>query len=127
MVVAAGTAHGQPEKRLAKGVDAVIHPVGLVLRNVDRPMQRLAKKPESRADDRLVRAGLRIDAWPLHEIAGNLLADELVVGQVVVERLHDPVAILPGIGNDVIKLVSSRLAIPRHVEPVPREPFAIVG
>ena len=127
VVVAAGTAHGQPEKRLAEGVDAVVHPVGLVLRNVDRPMHRLAQKPESRADDRLVRAGLRIDPWPFDEIAGNLLADELVVGQVVVERLHDPVAILPGVGDPIIELVSPRLAIPRHVEPVPREPLAIVG
>ena len=127
MVVAAGTAQGQPEKRLAEGVDAVVHPVGLVLRDVDRPMHRLAQKPESGADDRFIRAGLRIDPWPFDEIARDLFTDELVVGQVGVERLYNPVAILPRVGDPIIELVSPRLAIPRHIEPVPREPFAIVG
>jgi hypothetical protein len=50
---------------------------------------------------------------------------ELVVGQVVVERADDPVAIAPGVGADFVVLESIALREAREVQPVLGPMFAI--
>ena len=58
-------------------------------------------------------------------IAGELTADEGVVGHVGVEGGHDPVAVGPGIGPFGIHLVAVGVGIPDDVEPVLGHPFAV--
>ena len=127
MVVAAGAAERQPEKRLAKGVDAVVDVVRLVLLDVDGRVDLLAQEPEARADDRLVGSGAAVEPRPREQVAGDLLANELVVREVGVERPDDPVPVLERIGNLVVELVPARLRIADHVEPVPGESLPVVG
>ena len=57
------------------------------------------------------------------EVAGDLLADELVVRLVGVERGDHPVAVSPGLGIHHVGL-AARLGEPRHVEPVPSPALA---
>ena len=58
------------------------------------------------------------------QIAGELPGEELVVGQVVVERADDPVAIRRHVALDV-GLVAVRVGVAREVEPVHRHPLAV--
>ena len=60
-------------------------------------------------------------------VAGELLADEAVVGLVVVERADDVVAVAPGVGLGVVALVAVGLGEPDEVEPVPAPLLAVAG
>ena len=55
----------------------------------------------------------------------NLLDDELVVGQVAVERVDDPVAVEPDLARLVL-LVAVAVGVAGRVEPVPRPALAVV-
>ena len=125
VVVASRASQREPEKRLAERVHAVVDPVGLVLADVDRRVDLLAEQPEAGTDDRLVAAG-GVEPRRLGEVAGDLLADKPVVGQVGVEGPHHPVAILPRVGDRVVELVPAGLRVADDVEPMPGEPLAVV-
>ena len=64
-------------------------------------------------------------------VGGELFANELVVRQIVVERLDDVVAIGPGVGIER-SLLASPVELPlgvgvaRHIEPVTAPAFAVV-
>ena len=126
MVVATGTAEREPEERLAEGVDAVVGPVGVVLADVHRRVHLLAQIPEAGAHDRTIAAG-RVEPRIGHQVAGDLLADEAVVGEVVVEGVDNPVSIPPGVRDLVVELVAAGLGEPDDIEPVAGEPLAEVG
>ena len=59
-----------------------------------------------------------------HLVAGELQADELVVGQVAIQRLDHPVAISPGVGPGLVELEAVGFGEPRQVEPVLSPTFA---
>src|SRR5436190_70948 len=52
-------------------------------------------------------------------VAGQLVADELVVRSVVVEGPDDVIAVRPGVGPGGVGLEAGRLGEADHVEPVP--------
>ena len=126
MVVATGASKCQTQKRLAKRIHFVVDAIGLVLRNVNRRVNLLAQKPEARADHRLICTRDRVDPRILDEVAGDLLSNELVVWQIVIEGLHDPIAVTPDIWNRKVKLMAAGLAVANHIQPMPRETFPIV-
>ena len=127
VVVAAGTAEGQAEKRLAKRVDPVVGAVCIILSDVDGRMDFLPQIPEAGSDHRFVRPRQRIEPRMRQQVASNLLAHELIVGQIGVERLEHPIAVAPGIGDRQIEFVAPRFGIAHHIEPMAGEAFAIVG
>ena len=59
------------------------------------------------------------------QVAGDLLDDELVVGQVAVERVDDPVAIEPDAARLVL-LEAVGVGVAGGVEPVPAPALAVV-
>ena len=61
------------------------------------------------------------------DVAGDLLAEKLVVGLVGVERLDHIVAIPPGIGAELITLEAVGVGVVGDVEPVAGPAFAVVG
>ena len=61
------------------------------------------------------------------EIAGHLLADEDVVGLVVVERLDDVVAILPGKRCRIVARLAGRVGIADDIKPVPAPSLTVGG
>ena len=62
----------------------------------------------------------------LHEIAGELFADELVVGKVAVEGADDPVAIAPRERVGVVFVATIGIAIAGDIQPMSTPAFAIV-
>ena len=89
-------------------------------------MDLLAEIPEACSEHRQVGAG-GVQPGRVEKVAGDLLADELVVGEIGVEAVDHPIAVAPGIGNGEIELVATRLAIADDVEPVAGKPLAEVG
>ena len=59
------------------------------------------------------------------QVAGDLLDDELVVGQVAVEGADDPVAIEPDLARLVL-LVAVGIGITRGIEPEPSPALAVM-
>ena len=57
----------------------------------------------------------------------DLLADELVVRLVVVERVDHVVAVAPRVRPRVVLLEARRVGVAGHVEPVPAPALAVVG
>ena len=66
-------------------------------------------------------------ATNLEDVAGDLEAGELVVGEVTVEGVDDPVAIAPGIRPELVELEPVALAVAGEVEPEPRPADAVAG
>ena len=60
------------------------------------------------------------------QVAGELLDDEPVVGQVAVEGVDDPVAIEPDVPRLVL-LEPVGVGVPGRVEPVPAPALAVMG
>ena len=124
VVVAAGAGDHRGLERLGERVELVVDDVVPDHPEVDAGVVvDLAEPVEGGPDGRLVEPAVVVPAGVGQEVAGDLLADEPVVGQVVVEGPDDVVPIAPGVGNIIIPLVPVRLREPDHVQPVPREPL----
>ncbi len=80
----------------------------------------LSQTIESRADDGLVDIELVIDAGVREQVSGDLLANELIVGNVLVESTDHIVAVAPRADDLVVPLISAGLGEANEVEPVPR-------
>ena len=63
----------------------------------------------------------------LEQIAGNLLPDELVIGQIAIEGGDDVVAVPVGVRVGQILVETVRLRIADDVEPVPAPTFTVAG
>ncbi len=60
------------------------------------------------------------------DIAGNLLANELVVGQVGVETADDVIAVSPRVRSKLVVFEPVALCVTDHVEPMAAPAFAVV-
>jgi hypothetical protein len=63
----------------------------------------------------------------LHEVARDLLFEELVIGFVVVEGLDDVVAVTPGIGVGDIDFFAAAFPVTSDVKPVAGPALAEAG
>ena len=127
MIVAARAADGQAEEAARHDVDAIVPLVGA--RDLDRAVVVEPRaEPEEPERRQRARARRRI----AEQIAGELRAHELVVRQVVVERLDHPVAIQIRVRVRVvaaplrIERAVVVLAVARDVEPEAAPRFAVV-
>ena len=116
MIVAPGTGNRQPQNRLASHIDLLVNNVikhfDLVLFRHQLRAQR--QKPGGNDPGRI--DGL--SGWRRQQIAGDLLADELVVRHVSIERINNVISIAPGMGIAVILIGPGRIGIARHVQPM---------
>jgi hypothetical protein len=53
------------------------------------------------------------------EIARELLDREAIEGQVVVDRIDDPVAVTPGVGAMIVLFITVTVGVAGAVEPMP--------
>ena len=115
VVVAAGAGQGHAEHPARDRVD-------LLVDHVDRELDRVARVVTLGADGQVAGRDLLGSALVVaaggQEITGELLAEELVVGQVRLESVDDPVPVAPGVGIDDVRVLAARLRVARDVEPV---------
>ena len=122
VVVAAGAADRLGQERPPDDVHLLVDDVDEHLVDVLLGQHLRAEGQEPRrgeAREPLVVAGRR------HQVAGNLLLHEAVVGLVGVERLDDPVAIAERIGVRDVLVEPVRVGVAGDVEPVPAPAFAV--
>ena len=62
-----------------------------------------------------------------HEVARDLLANELVVRLVTIERIDHVIAIAIGLRDGIVGAVAGGIRIAHDVEPVPAPTLAVVG
>ena len=118
----AGEADAQAEKHLAHRVDHVL--MGQVHVLIDVVAEAAGNRQET-GGDHAVRIGLR-RTIRRQDVAGDLVADELVIGHVAVERGDDPVAIPPRMGQRMIGVLAGGVGIAHQVEPVPSPALAVM-
>ena len=73
----------------------------------------------------LVELICRVDARRLQQVAGELFADELVVGDVGIEGADQVVAVTPGLRDSGISFAPVRVGVADEVHPVAGEVFAV--
>ena len=125
VIVTTGAVDGQTQERLSHGADDVFQLVlphhalhGFALLRLTNRVVGTGDQKAGRFDGvRVVRS---------QHVAGQLQADELVVGHVAIEGIDNPVAIAPGIGTRLVKLEAVALAEAHHIEPVPRPADAVL-
>jgi hypothetical protein len=103
----------------AGDADAVHHRVKAVFIRVDAAFfiqHRVSMKP---GGDDVLRRGIR------QHVSGELLDAELIEGHVIIQRLHDPVAIGPDLARAVF-LEAVRVRITCEIEPAARPAFAVL-
>ena len=120
VIVASGAVDRHAQDDLSGGGDDAIERIVSGLRPVGRFIVPDPQAVESRRDQGLGRAGVDL-------VAGQLLADELVVRLVAVVGVDHIIAVAPGEGLGRVALVTVGLAEPDQVEPVPGPVLAIVG
>ena len=119
VIVTAGTGYRQALKGLSQRVDLVINHVRTNLAETNTiVMAQFSQTQERGSDQRLIDTLLGVDARLFEEIAGQMFANELVVGNVVIERADEVVTVKPGAFDFVIPIVAESLGEPHDVHPV---------
>ena len=124
VIVAAGAGGGEPEERLGIDIDLVLDHLHLVVEGIDRYEAELHHPQMRRADRRFIEPLGGVPTRIGEEVAGDLLAHELVVGEIVVERPDEVIAVAPRIGKLGVPLAAVRLAVADEIHPVAREALA---
>ena len=124
MIVAAGAGGGEPEERLGIDIDLVLDHLHLVVEGIDRYEAELHHPQMRRANRRFIEPLGGVPTRIGEKVAGDLLAHELVVGEIGVERPNEVVAVAPRIGKLGVSLAAVRLAVADEIHPVAREALA---
>src|SRR5205814_141208 len=118
---------GDAEEGFAGDVDGVVGDVGEDFAFVGVAVAPVADCIHAGGDD-----GVGVDfggRFSGQEVAGDLLFDKFVVGQVVVEGADDPVAITPRFGDVAVAADAARvlgIGVAHDVEPVAAPVFAVM-
>jgi hypothetical protein len=124
VIVAPGAGDRQAEDATGERVHAVLQFIGLGLGLACGAFAELgshALESEAREPRRVIRDR------PREEITRDLQPDEVVVGKVVVEGLHDPVAVAEGGGRRREERIALVVRIAGHIQPVAAPALAVVG
>ena len=120
MVVALRASEGQAEDGFTEGLHAVGVVVDEVLGGNRAPLVGVHVIALESGGDELAVVGVR------HEVTGDLLRDEAVVGLVVVEGLDDPVApepeVTPSVDGEAVGV-----GVAGGIQPIEAHAFAEVG
>ena len=122
VIVAAGAAEAQAHHRCPEGVDGVLDREVVVFLRIEAEAAGDGKKPGRH--DALVTGlwGPRRGA----DVAGDLVAEKLVVGEIAVEGVDAVVAVAPGDRDGIVGRFAGGVGVADDVEPMPG-PLLAVG
>ena len=112
MIVAAGAADCEPQKRAAGGADQIVKVIVAIVRILLLPEQDAWRDAVEAGSNQAVISHL------VELVARELLQNELRVRLVGVERLNHVVAIAPGVGIVVIVDMTPAVGVPGNIQPV---------
>ena len=127
VVVAAGAGHRQAQEGLGEHVDLVVDLVGPGLDRVDGSVEAFAQPEKTGADRRFPVDPVRPQTLFRQQVSGHVLANEAVIGNVLVEGPNDGVAVAPDIGLGVVELVTVGFGKADQVQPMASPALAVVG
>ena len=125
MVVAAGAGDRESEEGLRDDVDLVVDVADLLIDRVDRLVAVFDHAEVAGAEGRLIELFRFIEARGLQQIAGELFADELVVGDVGIEGADEVIAVAPSLRDGWIAFAAMRVGVADEIHPVTGEVFAV--
>ena len=125
MVVAAGAGDRESEEGLRDDVDLVIDVADLLIDRVDRLVAVFDHAEVAGAYGRLIELFRFVEARGLQQVASELFADELVVGDVGIEGADEVIAVAPGLRDGRIAFAAVRVGVADEIHPVAREVFAV--
>ena len=79
-----------------------------------------------RANGRLVEAKFLVESWLDQQVTGYVLAQQLIIGDISIQRTDEIVAVLVGMRDARITLAPKRLGVANPVHPMPRPALAKV-
>ena len=123
VVVAPGTAHGEPQKRFARGADHLVDGVRPNLRRLDRIL--IAHRIVGPRNQKRHADFHRRITWP-DRVPRQMFKHPTVEGFIVVQGLDDVVAIGPGIVDKMVYFKSGALSKAYHVQPMSGPMLTIV-
>ena len=127
MVVATRAGDGEAEKGFGDDVDLVVGETHFFLERVDGGEAVEDHAEVADAEGGLVEAEGGVEAGFFEEVAGEVFADELVVGDVGVEGADEIVAVAPRVGHGCIALAAVGIGVARPIHPMTRPAFAETG
>ncbi len=126
VVVTSRAGHGQAQERLGEHVELVVQPLAFVLPDVHGRMILLAEEGPAGPQHGFVLFGSGPQPRLRKQVAGEMFLQELIVGHAGVEGADQVIAVLPGIGDREVVLVSAGFGVADEVHPVSRPPLAEV-
>ena len=123
VIVAAGAAQAEAKNGLAQRVDRVLDGQVMIILGIEAESPR---NGEISGRGRTLRV---LFARPLvrQDVAGDLFAQEHVVGLVGVERVDHVVSVTPRLRHGIVGCFAGRVGVANDVEPVPAPVLAVSG
>ena len=106
MVVAACARYGDAEDCLGNHIDLVISEGDLLVVGISHSETVRHHAQVGGADGRLIEAELLVDARFFKQVTREVLVDELIIGNIGVDRTYDVVAVLGRVGDVRIALAT---------------------
>ena len=114
VVVAAGTAGGQPEEIFAEIVDQVfVHQMHVLIDVV----AEAPRDGEVAGGNQSLAAGWIVGPRP-EDVAGDLEAENLAPGKIAIEGVVNPVAVAPGMREGAVGVLAGGVGVADDIEPV---------
>ena len=125
VVVTAGAGDGEPKEGLGDDVNLVVHVLDLFVGRIQRLETMFNQTEVTGSNDGFVDAFFGVHSRLFQEVARELLAHELVVGDVGIERADEVVAITPRLNDLWIAFAAAGIGVAHEVHPVTGEVFAV--
>jgi hypothetical protein len=124
VIVATGAAQGQPQERPAERVNLLVDDVHPHLGLVHLGQHLGPQRQEARGDQQFVPLVL---VGRGEQVAGKLLDHKTVERLVAVQRVHDVVAISPGVAVGDVFVEAVGVGVTGHIQPVAAPTLAVRG
>src|SRR5882762_4615751 len=119
MIVAAGAGDGETLKCLPQRIDLVIDDIRAYLPETNTiVVAELAQPQEGRSDYRFIDAILDIDPRFLQQVSGEMLANQLVVRNILIEGADQVIAVEPRAFDFVVPVIAESFGEAHDVHPV---------
>ena len=124
VIVTAGAGDGQSLESFRYGIDLIVGETDPLIERIGRGKSVKYHPKVCRSDGAFVDSQFGIDSRILLEISGDVFADQLIVGDIEVQRTNEIVPILPGVGDRRVALAAMGVGVAKPIHPVARPSFS---
>ena len=122
----ARTRHGDSKDGFGNYIDLIVSEGDLFVVSIGNTKAMRHHAKVGGTDGRLIEAELLVDARFFKQVTGEVLVDELIIGNVGVDRAYDVVAILRRVGDVRIALATIGFSVAKPVHPIASPALSVV-